>query len=105
MNGENPKEAGLVFGTLKTVRLRQYLEHLFGFSNLLPHMATHGRIANLEYQQLFTVSKPTASRDLEQLRSLGLLAKVGRTGKGTHYVLNPRRLTKGSKGSTKPKGS
>jgi hypothetical protein len=53
----------------------------------------------LDYQRLFTVSKPTASRDLEQLLSLGVLAKLGTTGKGTYYVLNLKRLTKGSKGS------
>jgi predicted HTH transcriptional regulator len=69
------------------------------------HTRTLGRIANVDYQRLFTVSKPTASRDLEQLRALGLLAKVGRTGKGTYYVLNPKRLTKGSNASPKSKGS
>ena len=64
-----------------------------------------GRIGNVEYQHLLSVSKPTASRDLEQLRSLGLLKKIGRTGKGTYYVLGGKGLTKGSKGSASPKGS
>jgi len=64
-----------------------------------------GRISNTEYQNAFAVSKPTATRDLEVLRRKQVLVKVGHTGKGTHYVLNPKGLTKGSKGSSKPKGS
>jgi predicted HTH transcriptional regulator len=58
-----------------------------------------GRITNTGYQDAFGVSKPTATRDLEELRRKGVLAKVGRTGKGTHYVLNLKGLTKGSKDS------
>ncbi|MGB4782248.1 hypothetical protein [Candidatus Methylomirabilis sp.] len=58
-----------------------------------------GRISNTEYQDAFSVSKPTATRDLEVLRRKQVLVKVGHTGKGTHYVLNPKGLTKGSKGS------
>lgn len=64
-----------------------------------------GRISNTEYQEAFAVSKPTATRDLEVLRRKGILIKVGRTGKGTHYVLNPKGLIQGSKGSSAPKGS
>ncbi len=64
-----------------------------------------GRITNTEYQDAFGVSKATATRDLEELRRKGLLVKVGRTGKGTHYILNLKGLTKGSKGSPSPKGS
>jgi hypothetical protein len=58
-----------------------------------------------QYQRLFSASKPTASRELEQLRSIGVLAKVGTTGKGTHYVLAGKGLIKGSKGSSTSKGS
>ena len=58
-----------------------------------------GRITNTDYQDAFGISKPTATRDLEGLRRKGVLVKVGRTGKGTHYVLNLKGLTKGSKGS------
>jgi ATP-dependent DNA helicase RecG len=57
------------------------------------------RIDNMAYRQLFGVTKPTATRDLEELVTKGLLRKVGRTGKGTHYVLRPNGLMKGSKGS------
>ncbi|QDA32234.1 transcriptional regulator [Thermococcus indicus] len=52
-----------------------------------------GRIGNKEYQELFGVSKPTASRELDSLVKKGILARIGATGRGTHYVL------KGSKES------
>lgn len=57
------------------------------------------RISNAEYQKKFGVSKATASRDIDGLVRRGLLTKVGRTGRGTYYVLSRKRLTKGSKGS------
>jgi len=53
----------------------------------------------LDYQKAFGVSKPTASRDLEDMLRKGILKKIGTTGKGTYYVLNRKGLTKGSKGS------
>ncbi|WP_461863915.1 ATP-binding protein [Thermococcus sp.] len=52
-----------------------------------------GRISNKEYQGLFGVSKPTASRELDSLVRKGILERVGVTGRGTYYVL------KGSKAS------
>jgi ATP-dependent DNA helicase RecG len=72
---------------------------------VIRHVHGEGRIGNMEYQRLFSASKPTASRELEQLRSMGVLTKVGTTGKGTHYVLVGKGLTKGSKDSSIPKGS
>ncbi|MFH0782001.1 MAG: ATP-binding protein [Pseudomonadota bacterium] len=57
------------------------------------------QLTNTFYQQNFAVSKPTASRDLDDLVKKGLLEKIGVTGKGTHYLLNRKGLTKGSKGS------
>lgn len=42
-------------------------------------------ITNSIYQSEFNASKRTASRDLEDLLSKGLLEKVGTTGKGVHY--------------------
>lgn len=57
------------------------------------------RLDNKEYQKLFGVSKPTASRDLDDLAAKGILEKVGITGKGTHYVLDRKGLAKDSKGS------
>ena len=60
---------------------------------------THGRITNQEYQNFVTVSKPTASRDLDELSKKGVFEKVGTTGRGTHYVQGMKGLIKGSKGS------
>lgn len=56
------------------------------------------RIGNLDYQKALSVSKPTASRDLEDMLSKGVLSKVGTTGKGTYYIINRKGLIKGSKG-------
>ncbi len=60
-------------------------------------------IGNSLYQERFGVSKPTASRDLEDLVSKGVFEKIGTTGKGTHYKVR-KGLTKGSKGSRTRKG-
>ncbi len=55
-----------------------------------------GRLTNKQYQARFEVSKATASRDLENLQTKGVLEKVGTTGKGTHYVLRTKGLKEGS---------
>ncbi len=66
------------------------------------YLKEHGRITNRGYQALVGVSKRTASRDLEALVQLGLMERVGATGKGTHYVLKgPQRGQRGHKGATK----
>lgn len=46
-----------------------------------------GQITNKEYQELNSVSKPSATRDLQVLVELGILEQQGTTGKGTFYVL------------------
>lgn len=52
------------------------------------------KITNSEYQELFDVSKATATRDLTELvENFALLDKIGQTGVGTAYIL------KGSNGS------
>ncbi len=66
---------------------------------VVQYIKTRGQIGNKDYQDKFDVSKPTASRHLDVLSDKGLLAKVGTTGKGTHYVIRRKGLTKGSKGS------
>jgi predicted HTH transcriptional regulator len=60
---------------------------------------TGGQIGNKDYQEMFGVSKPTASRDLDDLVRKGVLQKVGTTGKGTHYVLARKGFINGSKES------
>lgn len=54
------------------------------------------RIANADYQRLTGVSSKTASRDLDDLVTKGVLARQGATGRGTYYVL----ATKGDKNGT-----
>jgi ATP-dependent DNA helicase RecG len=49
-----------------------------------------GKITNQDYQKLLSVSKPTATRDLEELLKKGALEKVGTTGRGTHYRLGKK---------------
>ncbi|MCX5900591.1 MAG: hypothetical protein NTX06_07640 [Proteobacteria bacterium] len=58
-----------------------------------------GLITNSDYQKLSGVSRATATRDLDELFRKGILKKVGTTGKGTHYVLIKKRITKESKDS------
>ena len=63
------------------------------------------RITNTDYQRELHVSKPTASRDLDELVKKGVFGKVGATGKGTYYELKRKGLRKGSKGSARRNGS
>lgn len=51
------------------------------------HLQSQGSLTNSEYQTLFEASRATASRDLAQLLSKGLIIKEGSTGKGTIYRL------------------
>ena len=47
-----------------------------------------GKISNADYQELFSVSKATATRDLTELvDKFALFEKVGQTGAGTTYIL------------------
>ncbi|MGN7824804.1 ATP-binding protein [Chitinophaga sp. 22536] len=50
------------------------------------YILEHGRISNIEYQQLAGISKRTASRDLQLLIGMELVQKLGTTGKGTFYT-------------------
>lgn len=62
------------------------------------------QLNNTGYQSIFGVSKPTASRDLNDLVKKGVLKRIGTTGKGTYYVFDRKGLTKGSKGSSEGSG-
>lgn len=46
-----------------------------------------GSITNKEYQELFKVSRITATRDLSELVEKGILMRVGRGKRGTKYVI------------------
>jgi predicted HTH transcriptional regulator len=60
------------------------------------YLRTHARITNSEYQASAGISRATATRDLDTLFAKGILDKIGTTGKGTHYVLAKKGLTKAS---------
>ena len=51
------------------------------------HVKAKGRITNKDYRELTGAIIRTATRDLEDLVTKGVLAKVGTTGRSTHYVL------------------
>jgi ATP-dependent DNA helicase RecG len=61
--------------------------------NAVLYLKQNKEITNSEYQKLNGVSKPTASRELSVLIKKGIIERLGRTGRGTIYVL------KGSNGS------
>jgi ATP-dependent DNA helicase RecG len=63
------------------------------------YLKTHTRITNSGYQESTGASRATASRELDALLAKGVLEKVGKTGRSTHYVLAKKRLTKASKDS------
>ena len=68
--------------------------------NAVKFVKEKSKISNLEFRSLNQVSKPTATRDLEDLAAKNIFKRVGITGKGTYYKLkNFNGLTKGSKGS------
>lgn len=50
------------------------------------HAQKAGRITNREYQETWSVSKSTATRELLELMEKGLLVRHGRTGKSTYYT-------------------
>jgi predicted HTH transcriptional regulator len=60
----------------------------------LAYVRKYGAIANSTFQQELNASKRTATRDLEEMRSRGILEKIGTTGKGVKYVLT-KGATKG----------
>ncbi|MBC9909035.1 ATP-binding protein [Chitinophaga varians] len=62
----------------------------------------HLQISNKQYQDYFSVSKRTATSDLQALLLKQLIKKVGSTGRGTFYVLSkPKGAIKGAKGAIK----
>ena len=46
-----------------------------------------GRITNRKYQDLFKVSKRTASDELKEIKEKNIFERIGTTGKGTYYIL------------------
>jgi predicted HTH transcriptional regulator len=67
-----------------------------------------GEITSREYQKLCLVKKRRTTKDLKELEEKDLLERVGRTGRGTYYVLKRhqrgkgvvKELKRGAKGGT-----
>ncbi|MDD2466755.1 MAG: hypothetical protein PHI97_22380 [Desulfobulbus sp.] len=66
--------------------------------NAVRYLKINQMITNTIYQSEFSTSKRTASRDLDEMISLGVIEKIGTTGKGVYYRLT-KGATKGPKGS------
>jgi predicted HTH transcriptional regulator len=80
----------------------------------IAHIRRHGRISTGEYMKVAGVAERTALRDFEELASKGVILKVGRTGRATHYVLKRQtrhkpakpatRSSRAEQGTKRPKG-
>jgi len=74
----------------KDIYTEEYL-HKLGLNErqqkAVHHVKTTGKITNQELRELTGVVIRTASRDLEDLVRKGVLMKMGKTGRSTHYVL------------------
>lgn len=51
------------------------------------HAKSAGSISNARYRELTGASESTALRDLRQLATIGVLEKVGGTGRSAHYAI------------------
>ena len=97
------EQGGFTVNFYKDIYNEENLKRL-GFSDrqikAVKFVKEKSKISNLEFRSLNQVSKPTATRDLEDLAAKNIFKRVGITGKGTYYKLkNFNGLTKGSKGS------
>ena len=55
------------------------------------HIKLRQQITNAEYQRITGAIDRTAARDLDELVKKGVLKKVGKTGRGAHYLLAPKQ--------------
>lgn len=53
----------------------------------MDHVIKKGSIGNKEYTSLNNISRKTATIDLTQLVTKGLLIRVGEGKRGVHYIL------------------
>lgn len=56
----------------------------------IKYLKVKREISNREYQELTGAISQTALRDLRDLMSLGLVDKIGKTGRGAHYRLREK---------------
>ncbi|HEC92017.1 MAG TPA: transcriptional regulator, partial [Candidatus Atribacteria bacterium] len=74
----------------KDIYTEEYLRNL-GLNerqiNAVMFVKKEGRITNRKYQDLFEVSKRTASDELKEIKEKNIFERIGTTGKGTYYIL------------------
>ena len=74
----------------KDVYTQEYLRKL-GLNerqiNAVTFVKKEGKITNKKYQMLFEVSKRTASNELKEIKEKNIFEQIGKTGKGTYYVI------------------
>lgn len=84
------EQGGLSITFLKNIYTREFLIN-YGLEErhieATLFIKANKQITNKEYQELFKVSKRTATNDLQLLLEKNLILKVGSTGKGTYYTL------------------
>ena len=84
------RTGGLWVTFRKDILTEEYLQSL-GLNErqigVVLYVKEKGRVTNAEYQRLCQVSMRTASRDLADLVQKGIIEQMGRTGKGTFYIL------------------
>jgi len=83
-------QSGFLVEFRKDIYTEEYLRKL-GLNErqqkAVHHVKTTGKITNQELRELTDVVIRTASRDLEDLVRKGVLVRMGKTGRSTHYVL------------------
>lgn len=81
---------GVVVTFLKDIYTRDYLQKL-GLNTrqikIIIHLKEFGKINNKKYQQLFEVSRETASRDLANMVDMGFIESSGSKGAGSYFTL------------------
>jgi ATP-dependent DNA helicase RecG len=60
------------------------------------YIRAKGKITNSEFQVLASIKKRQATTDLNDLEQRQIISRIGKTGKGTHYIL--KGAPKGLKG-------
>ena len=55
------------------------------------HAKSHESINNSQYQDIAKVSERTALRDLHHLVKLGVLDKIGGSGRAAHYIVAKKK--------------
>jgi ATP-dependent DNA helicase RecG len=87
------QEDGIHLTFLKDVYTPEYLQTL-GLNErqikAILYMKEHGNITNAKYQALFSVSKPTATRDLRDLEVRSVVINTGTKGSSSKYELKQK---------------